>query len=98
MAQLRAGARIWIPCQVKPGPFSNERIVRVEHADGVWVGFVSTSELKEPVPNEGNSFIQGLVVEVKREIFLAKLPGHSLSASNIFRGDTQKAGRVAISA
>jgi len=37
---LRPGARIWIPCEVKPGPFSDERMVRVQSQAGEWLGFV----------------------------------------------------------
>jgi hypothetical protein len=98
MAHLKPGAKIWIPCDVKPGPFANERIVKVEHAEGVWVGFVPVSELKDPVPLEGKTQIRAVVVESKPTYFLARLPGHSLSTSNIFRGAADRVTQVAVTA
>ena len=38
---LRSGMRIWLPCEVKPGPFSDERMVRVESM-GSWLAFQGT--------------------------------------------------------
>ena len=39
---LRSGMRIWLPCEVKPGPFSDERMVRVESESGSWLAFQGT--------------------------------------------------------
>ena len=47
---LKPGALIWLPCEVKPGPFPNERLVKVASRAGEdWVGFVDVRYLKEPL-------------------------------------------------
>lgn len=45
---LSVGQRVWVPCQVKSGPFADERMVRVSSPVGTWAGFVSTANLAEP--------------------------------------------------
>ncbi|HSK80825.1 MAG TPA: hypothetical protein VLQ45_30515 [Thermoanaerobaculia bacterium] len=46
---LEAGAQIWVPCEVKPGPFSDERLVRVRDSGREWLGFVQANRLREPI-------------------------------------------------
>ena len=36
--ELSAGASMWLPCEVSPGPFSDERTVLVIGDDGEWGG------------------------------------------------------------
>ena len=36
---LYPGARMWLPCEVKPGPFSDERMVLVVADGSEWFGF-----------------------------------------------------------
>ena len=45
--KLSVGARIWLPCEVKPGPFSDEKLIKVPSAHGEVLGFVPTSYLKQ---------------------------------------------------
>ena len=82
---LRVGMQIWIPCEVKPGPFPDERAVRVVFGDNVWVGFVDTKHLREPVTS-GNTWIRAVVTVVENDHFFARLPGHSV-ASPFLQGD-----------
>ena len=77
---VEVGAYVWLPCEVKPGPFSDERMVRVASKFGDWVGFVSASSLKEPL-SEGKTLIRALVVDIQGDRFSAKLPGESLSST-----------------
>ena len=42
---VAGGAYTWLPCEVKPGPFSDERLVRVASELGDWVGFVPVSSV-----------------------------------------------------
>ncbi|HSF41717.1 MAG TPA: hypothetical protein VLT87_18095 [Thermoanaerobaculia bacterium] len=81
---LEAGAQIWVPCEVKPGPFSDERLVRVRDNGSEWLGFVPTSRLKEPIL-EGVTFIGALVVSVLGEKFKARMPGEAVTPG-LFEG------------
>lgn len=72
---LKVGDEVWIPCEVKPGPFSDERMVLVEGGDqGPWIGFVNVSALRDA---HGRTFVRAKVSEVGPTSFSARLPGHS---------------------
>jgi hypothetical protein len=46
---LKIGTRVWVPCEVKPGPFSDERFVKIcVNGENPWLGFVPVDRLKEP--------------------------------------------------
>jgi hypothetical protein len=81
---LKAGAQIWFPCEVKPGPFSDERFVRVQENGHEWLGFVPVSHLKQPIP-EGKTEIRAFVESVSGEKFTARFPGEPLLQS-LFEG------------
>jgi len=85
---LEAGAQIWIPCEVKPGPFSDERLARVRDNGSEWLGFVQTSHLREPIL-EGATFLDALVVSVAGESFEARMPGEAVTPG-LFKGETAK--------
>lgn len=78
MQPFRAGMRVWIPCEVKPGAFSDERLVRVRHEKGTWLGFVNVSSLREPVA-QGETFVMAIVEDVHNERFTARLPGDAVT-------------------
>jgi dCTP deaminase len=58
---LSVGRFFWIPCEVKPGPFSDERLARIADAESVWVGFVETSALQSPI-EEGWTALKAVMV------------------------------------
>lgn len=87
---LRPGARIWIPCEVKAGPFSDERMVRVESDAGEWLGFVDESLLKDRETTEGRTWILATIESVEGARFSARLPGHAVR-SLLFEGSTERA-------
>ena len=79
---LAVGKKVWIPCDVKPGPFPDERLVRVK-TDGIdWCGFVPISGLRTPV-GEGKTFVCTTVLEIHDDCFIAAIPGESLTASSV---------------
>jgi hypothetical protein len=78
--KLDAGNVVWIRCEVKPGPFPDERRVRLTSSLGEWIGFVPVSYLREPIL-EGETKIQVLVVTVQEDRFSAKVPGQGISGS-----------------
>ena len=81
---LSIGQHVWIPCEVKPGPFSDERLVRVnspapDSAMTVWTGFVPATRLREPI-DVGSTGATAVVVDViKNDRFLAQLLGDGFS-------------------
>jgi hypothetical protein len=87
--KLTPGRHVWIACEVKPGPFPDERFVRISGGPIEWVGFVTVGALKEPIEN-GQSFVDAVVVDVLDGTFLAKPPGDGLGSS-LLRLPTSKA-------
>jgi hypothetical protein len=82
---LKIGTRVWVPCEVRPGPFSDERFVKICVNEGnSWLGFVLADRLKEPIL-EGLTFLPALVVSVTDDRFTARMPGEALTLS-LFEG------------
>jgi len=79
-AVIVPGRYVWIACDVKPGPFSDERMVRVASSASadVWVGFASVSALRNPIKT-GQTAIKALVIGVLRDRFEAQPMGSSLN-------------------
>ncbi|HEY0554729.1 MAG TPA: hypothetical protein VGG20_10715 [Thermoanaerobaculia bacterium] len=76
---LKIGTRIWVPCDVKPGPFSDERFVRIcVNGGSPWLGFVPAERLKDPIL-EGRTLLPALVVSVLGDKFTARIPGEALT-------------------
>ena len=57
MPKLKIGELVWLRCEVKPGPFPNERLVRITLPLGSWAGFVDTTALKDPAVETGQTFV-----------------------------------------
>ena len=92
--KLKPGSYVWIRCEVKPGPFSDERMVRVESTiGGVWLGFANASSLKDSV-TVGATSIKALVVSVQKDVLDAQPMGSGLT-STVFKEKVSKAQLVA---
>lgn len=61
MANFEVGAEIAIPCEVNPGPFSNEKLISFETLNGPISGFVRESELKQV---DEDWFVKGVILKV----------------------------------
>ena len=90
---LQAGMRIFIPCEVKPGPFGNERLVRIHWQGGLWVGIVDSSLLRDPSVETGKSAVLAVVSRVSSDKFVARIPGHQLGHTP-FRGRGEFEGPI----
>lgn len=79
---IKPGQYVWIRCDVKPGPFSDERMIRAKSSssNAEWIGFSPVSALREPVMT-GTTFIKGLILGVRDDRFDARLPGAPLAAA-----------------
>ena len=89
---INAGQKMWVPCEVKPGPFPDERMFRVKLESDEWVGFVPVKFLKDPI-EEGKTCIEALALNVGPDSFSAQFPGHSVTSSQ-FHGFVEKVAAV----
>ncbi len=78
------GDHIWIPCEVKPGAFSNERLVLLQSPNDEWLGFVQEYSLKDRKA-EGEDSVKGEVVNVNCEELTARIFGEPLSGSAFYK-------------
>ncbi len=93
MATPKTGSFVWISCEVKSGPFSNERIVRVDSPGGPWVGFVDVRYLKDPVES-GRTEIQAHVLSTNGKTIQISLPGHSVASSRVIEKEKTQVGSL----
>lgn len=91
--RLKPGMMVWIPCEVKPGPFSNERSVLVKTLGAPWVGFVDVRFLKDQVPS-GETSIKGEIAAIQGGYVVLSLPGHPVDSSRVRSIEREKADRV----
>ena len=90
---LAVGARLWLPCEVKPGPFTDERRVLVHGEGGNWVGFVNVRWLQEKEAEDGHNAVLAKVVEVEESSFRARIRGSAL-AGGLFEGRRDRVARL----
>ena len=76
----QVGQRVWIPCEVKLGPFPDERTVRIRSEQGEWVGFVPVDALREPV-DVGSTYVRAVITQVEGARFYAKVAGEPVTSS-----------------
>jgi len=81
---IAKGNRVWIPCEVKDGPFSDERVVRAGDA----LVFVRTAHLRDPI-TEGETYVCALITDVRGDKFVAELPGQAITSKQ-FEGDVTR--------
>ena len=91
---LKPGMVVWIPCEVKPGPFSNERSVLVKALGNPWVGFVDIRFLQDPTIPAGETKIRGQIAAINGDNILVSLPGHPVDSSRIRSIEKKEADRV----
>ena len=92
---LFAGARIWLPCEVKPGPFSDERMVLVVADGNEWFGFVNVRWLRRH-GSEDTDEVLAKVIDVDGPTFHARISGNALQAK-LFQGRVEHAVPVILS-
>ena len=74
---------MWLPCEVKPGPFSDERMVLVKGDDSEWFGFVNVRWLRKD--RTGPNEVLAKVVDVEWPSYRARIPGFA-PKSGLFQG------------
>ena len=91
--EVAVGSRLWLPCEVKPGPFTDERRVLVQGEGGNWMGFVNVRWLHEKEAEDGHNAVLAKVVEVEESSFRARIRGSAL-AGGLFEGRRDRVARL----
>ena len=80
MKPIAPGDRVQIKCDVKPGPFSGERLVTFDTLDGLISGFVREADL---TGSGGGWLISGVVQSVETEHLVVKVRGSFFTTNGI---------------
>ena len=80
--------RVWLPCTVSPGPFSNERAVKIDLGDWHWMGFVNVCLLKEQI-EEGPDQVLANILSLTDNTFEASVPGEAVQGA-LLQGNTRE--------
>jgi len=81
-SQIRKGLVVWIPCEVRSGPFPDERRVYVQTGLSEWFGFVNTSELKSKV-EIGKDSVRAVVIATTPDHVVVGIQGQSPASGPI---------------
>jgi hypothetical protein len=95
--EIKKGMVVWLPCEVRPGPFPNERKVYIHAESSEWFGFVDISQLKEKV-EEGEDAIRATVIGVQAERVVLGIRGQAPASRPIETGPTFVGGLSPVSA
>lgn len=90
---VKVGRVVWIPCEVRPGPFSDERVIRIQSDGGAHVAFVRVDALREPIA-EGETAVRAVIVDVSGGTFHARVAGEPVTTS-LFGGSLSRGARLA---
>jgi len=80
MHNINLGGFYWLPCQVKPGAFSEEVFVIIASDLGDWFGFIPMSHLRNQIP-EGKTHVRAQIIDVSEDRFRANIPGEPVENS-----------------
>lgn len=72
----------WVKCEVKSGPFSDERTVRVVSGKSEAVAFVGLGDLKEPITS-GSTLLRVKIIGEEKGQYVARMPGISVASKSI---------------
>lgn len=79
---IKNGMAVWLPCEVRSGPFPNERRIYIKHDTGEWFGFVDVSQLKEKV-EKGSDYVRATVIGVQDERVVLGIRGQAPASKPI---------------
>jgi|SRR5579862_3541215 len=78
--EIKPGMVVWLRCEVRRGPFPDERLVHVDTGISEWIGFVNVSELKEQVAT-GEGRVRAIVLAVEERYVVVGIEGQSPTTS-----------------
>ncbi len=80
--EIKLGMIVWLPCEVRGGPFPDERRVFVPSELGDWFGFVNVSELKNKA-KEGPDQVKAFVLAVESDRVVVGINGQSPASKTL---------------
>jgi hypothetical protein len=85
---LQIGQQVKIPCEVQPGPFSEERLVTFQSIEGSVSGFVKREELEEA---GGQPTIRGVIRAIEKDYLEVWVRGSFFTTNGLANVSTEMA-------
>lgn len=77
---MKIGDTIGIQCEVRPGPFSEERMITFDTIDGPISGFVRRSELRQ----QGTQwYVRAVIQNIKEDILEVRVRGSFFTTNGL---------------
>jgi len=70
----RVGDEVWVPCEVREGPFPNEKRVYIKMAGAEWFGFVGEQNIRAAGPGFS---VRATVIHIGHDSIVLKISGQS---------------------
>jgi hypothetical protein len=80
MSEVVRGERILIPISVDRGAFPTESLITVDAKNGPVSGFIRADQIHT---RNGNSFIEGVVLNVAEDAITVQLPGSFFTTTGL---------------
>ncbi len=80
MSEMKVGDIIGIQCDVRPGPFSGERMITFDTVDGPISGFV-----REPDLTQKNSqwYVRAIIQDIQDEVLHVRVKGSFFTTNGL---------------
>lgn len=80
MAAMKVGDVIAVQCDVRPGPFTGERMITFDTVDGPISGFVRDSELKE-IGSQWH--VRAVIQDIKGDVLEVRVRGSFFTSNGL---------------
>ncbi len=80
MSEMKVGDVIGIQCDVRPGPFSGERMITFDTMDGPISGFVRESDLKKV---DLQWYVRAIIQEIRDDVLHVRVTGSFFTTNGL---------------
>ena len=80
MPKLKKGDTVFVACTVKPGPFSQERLITFQTSEGAVSGFVQSELLKEVA---GKWYVPAFVEDIRGDAVKVRVAGSYFNTNGL---------------
>jgi hypothetical protein len=88
MSEMKVGDEIIIQCDVRPGPFSEERMITFDTVDGPISGFVRADNLREV---GSQWYVTAIILKIENNILHVRVKGSFFTTNGLAAVERQYA-------
>ena len=80
MSEMKVGDMIGIQCDVRPGPFSGERMITFDTVDGPISGFVRQSDLNQ---KDSQWYVRAIIQDIQDDVLHVRVKGSFFTTNGL---------------